>query len=60
MTSSDAGSSDKSWEGLSDCRSLTFSAAHYTELLEWEKESITEPSLTTDLTDAAEIQGIGP
>ena len=32
---------------------------HYTELLEWEKEPITEPPLTTDLTDAAEIQGIG-
>ena len=38
---------------------INFSATHYTELLEWEKEPITEPPLTTDLTDAAEIQGIG-
>ena len=38
---------------------INFSATHYTELLEWEKEPITELPLTTDLTDAAEIQGIG-
>ena len=28
---------------------INFSATHYTELLEWEKEPITEPPLTTDL-----------
>ena len=38
---------------------INFSATHFTELLEWEKEPIIEPPLTTDLTDAAEIQGIG-
>ena len=60
VKSSDAASSHKSWEGHSDCRSSTFQPPmYYTELLEWEKEPITEPPLTTDLTDAAELQGIG-
>ena len=36
---------------------INFAATHYTELLEWEKELITEPPLTTDLTDA-ELQDI--
>ena len=36
---------------------INFGAAHYTELLEWEQELITEPPLTTDLTDG-ELQDI--
>lgn len=31
---------------------INFAATHYTELLDWEKELVTEPPLTADLTDA--------
>ena len=37
--------------------SINFAATDYTKLLDWVKETVTEPPLTTDLTDA-ELQGI--
>ena len=36
---------------------LNFAATHYTELFDYEKEAVTEPPLTTDLTNA-ELQDI--
>ena len=49
----------KPHEGVRPFRlpTINFAATHYTELLEWEKEPVTEPPLTTDLTDA-ELRGI--
>ncbi|KAF0310017.1 Protein BANP [Amphibalanus amphitrite] len=36
---------------------VNFAATHYTELLDWEKELVTEPPLTANLTDS-ELQDI--
>ena len=36
---------------------INFAATHYTELLDWEKELVTEPPLTANLTDS-ELQDI--